>query len=222
MSSKTAKTTFGLKYLDTPSLPISDQIALDRELMSEVGRGERPPLLRFYNFTDEAIVLGLSQEEEKYVQISNAQEDDVPILRRFSGGGTVFIHPGCLVYTIITTITPPFKRFDVMGAYRIAFAPIIEAFQNQGLNLEFHEPCDLAIQNKKIAGNAQSQKNRAILIHGSFLIDPDLQRINRYLKEPDVRPDYRAQRPHEDFLQPLANLGFTEQSLKTLLINAWC
>ena len=213
--------TLGLKYLDTPPLPISEQIALDRVLMSEVGKGERPPLLRFYNFTDEAIVLGLSQEEEKYVQISHAKEDSVPILRRFSGGGTVFIHSGCLVYTIITTITPPFKRFDVMGAYRTAFTPVIEAFKNQGLNLEFHEPCDLAIQNKKIAGNAQSQKNGAILIHGSFLIAPDLQRINRYLKEPDVRPDYRAQRPHEDFLQPLANLGFTEQSLKTLLINAW-
>lgn len=214
--------TLGLKYLDTPSLAISDQIALDRELMSEVGRGERSPLLRFYNFTDEAIVLGLSQEEEKYVNISNAREDAVPILRRFSGGGTVFIHPGCLVYTVIAKAAPPFKRFDVVGAYRTAFAPIIDAFQNQGLKLEFHEPCDLAIQNKKIAGNAQSQKNGAILIHGSFLIAPDLQRINRYLKEPDVRPDYRAQRPHEDFLQPLSALGFTEQILKTLLINAWC
>lgn len=214
--------TLGLKYLDTPALSVSEQIALDRELMSEVGRGERPPLLRFYNFTDEAIVLGLSQEEEKYVDKTAAEKDSVPILRRFSGGGTVFLHQGCLVYTIITTITPTFKRFDVMGAYKIVFAPLVEAFQKQCLNLEFHEPCDLAIQNKKIAGNAQSQKNGAILIHGSFLINPDLKRINRYLKEPDVRPDYRAQRPHEDFLQPLANLGFTEQTLKTLLINAWC
>ncbi|MBR4820579.1 hypothetical protein IKZ70_01805, partial [bacterium] len=150
------------------------------------------------------------------------EKDGVPILRRFSGGGTVFIHKGCLVYTIVTTLTPPFKRFDVMGAYRTAFMPVIEAFQKQGIALEFHEPCDLAVDGIKIAGNAQSQRQGALLIHGSFLVDPDLIRIKRYLKEPDVRPDYRAERSHEDFLLPLSELGLDEQKLKALLISAWC
>ncbi len=215
-------TSFRLNYLETPALTVEEQIALDRELMSEVGKETRTALLRFYDFSDEAVVLGLSQEEERYVDKQEAEKDGVPILRRFSGGGTVFIHKGCLVYTIITTITPPFKRFDVMGAYRTAFMPVIEAFQKQGIALEFHEPCDLAVDGRKIAGNAQSQRQGALLIHGSFLIDPDLERIKRYLKEPDVRPDYRASRRHEDFLLPLAKLGFTDQTLRELLIQAWC
>jgi len=215
-------TSFRLNYLETPALTVEEQIALDRELMSEVGKGTRPPLLRFYDFTDEAVVLGLSQEEERYVDKAAAEKDGVPVLRRFSGGGTVFIHKGCLVYTIVTTVTPPFKRFDVMGAYKTAFAPIVEAFQKQGLSLEFHEPCDLAIDGRKIAGNAQSQRQGALLIHGSFLVDPDLGRIKRYLKEPDVRPDYRAARSHKDFLLPLSDLGLDEQKLKALLIDAWC
>ena len=215
-------TSLGLKYLDTPKLNVAEQIALDKELMLEVGQRKRPPLLRFYDFTDEAVVMGLSQEEEKYVNSTEAKKDQVPVLRRFSGGGTVFIHKGCLVYTIITTLTPPFKRFDVMGAYKTAFAPLTEAFAKKGLKLEFHEPCDLAIDGRKIAGNAQSQRRGALLIHGSFLIDPDLTRIKRYLKEPDVRPLYRAERQHEDFLLPLAKLGFTDQTLKALLISAWC
>ena len=215
-------TSLGLKYLETPKLTVADQIALDKELMLEVGQGKRPPLLRFYDFTDEAVVLGLSQEEEKYVNAAEAKKDKVPVLRRFSGGGTVFIHKGCLVYTIITTLTPPFKRFDVMGAYRTAFAPLTEAFAKKGLKLEFHEPCDLAIDGRKIAGNAQSQRQGALLIHGSFLVDPDLTRIKRYLKEPDIRPDYRAARQHEDFLLPLTNLDFTDQTMRELLIQAWC
>ena len=217
-----AMTSFRLNYLETPALTVEEQIALDRELMSEVGKGTRPPVLRFYNFTDEAVVLGLSQEEEKYVDKAAAEKDGVPVLRRFSGGGTVFLHKGCLVYTIVTNLAPPFRRFDVMGAYKTAFAPLIEAFRKQGLVLEFHEPCDLAISGRKIAGNAQSQRSGALLIHGSFLIEPDLSRIKRYLKEPDVRPDYRAERSHEDFLLPLSEVGFDEQKLKALLINAWC
>ncbi|MBO4553207.1 lipoate--protein ligase family protein [bacterium] len=215
-------TSFRLNYLETPKLSVAEQIALDRELMSEVGKKARPPLLRFYNFTDEAIVLGLSQDEEKYVDKAAAEKDGVPVLRRFSGGGAVFIHKGCLVYTIVTNLAPPFRRFDVMGAYRTAFAPLIKAFQNQGLNLEFHEPCDLAIAGRKVAGNAQSQRQGALLMHGSFLIDPDIQRIKRYLKEPDVRPDYRAARSHEDFLLPLSEVGFDEQKLKGLLVSVWC
>lgn len=215
-------TSFRLNYLETPALKVEEQIALDRELMSEVGKGKRTALLRFYDFTDEAVVLGLSQEEERYVDKQETEKDGVPILRRFSGGGTVFIHKGCLVYTIVTTLTSPFKRFDVMGAYRAAFAPIIEAFRKRGLALEFHEPCDLAVANKKIAGNAQSQRQGALLIHGSFLVDPDLKRIKRYLKEPEDRPSYRAERQHEDFLLPLASLGFTDQTLRELLIQAWC
>lgn len=215
-------TSFRLNYLETPKLSVAEQIDLDRELMSEVGKGTRPPLLRFYNLTDEAIVLGLSQDEEKYVEKAAAEKDGVPVLRRFSGGGAVFIHKGCLVYTIVTNLATPFRRFDVMGAYRTAFAPLIKAFKNQGLALEFHEPCDLAIAGRKIAGNAQSQRSGALLIHGSFLIEPDLSRIKRYLKEPDVRPDYRAARSHEDFLLPLSEVGFDEQRLKDMIIKAWC
>ena len=195
---------------------------MDRELMSKVGQGRRAPLLRFYDFPDEAVVLGLSQEEEKYVNISETEKDGVPILRRFSGGGTVFLTKGCVVYSVIAPIKPPFKRFDVMGAYKTVFAPVMEAFAGKGLELEFHEPCDLAIGGRKVAGNAQSQRHGAILIHGSFLIDPDLARIARYLKEPDIRPDYRDQRRHEDFLLPLADLGFTAQTLRQLLKEAWC
>lgn len=215
-------TTLGLTYLDTPVLPVQEQIALDKELMLQVGRGEKPPLLRFYNFTDEAVVLGLSQDEQQYVNSTETEKDRVPVLRRFSGGGTVFLHKGCAVYTIITTLAPPFKRFDVMGAYRTAFAPLQERFAKLGHTLEFHEPCDLAVSNRKIAGNAQSQSRNALLIHGSFLVDPDLPRIARYLREPDVRPDYRAERQHEDFLLPLASLGFSDQTLRELLIQAWC
>lgn len=215
-------TPLGLEYVETPALPVRDQIALDRELMSEVGQGKRPPLLRFYDFTDEAVVLGLSQEEEKYVDRKAAEKDGVPVIRRFSGGGTVFIHKGCLVYTIVATLSPPFRRFDVMGAYKTAFAPLTEVFAKKGLDLEFHEPCDLAVAGRKIAGNAQSQRHGAVLIHGSFLVDPDLARIKRYLKEPDERPDYRSDRRHEDFLLPLKTLDLTEQSLRSLLIEAWC
>lgn len=214
--------SLGLKYLETPKLTVAEQIALDKELMLEVGRGGKTPLLRFYDLTDEAVVLGLSQEEEKYVDTEETKKDGVPVIRRFSGGGTVFLTRGCVVYSVIAPIKPPFRRFDVMGAYKTTFAPVIEAFQKQGLALEFHEPCDLAIGGRKVAGSAQSQRGGAVIIHGSFLVDPDLTRIVRYLKEPDVRPLYRAERSHEDFLLPLAQLGFTDQTLRELLIQAWC
>lgn len=208
------------QYLETPRLPIPDQLELDRELMREVGAGRRPPLLRFYDFTGEAVVLGLAQEAERYVNLAAAAADGVPVLRRFSGGGTVFLHPGCLVYSLVFPLAPPFRRFDVKGAYHTAFAPIQAAFRQRGLDLEFHDPCDLAIDGRKVAGSAQAQRDRAVLVHGSFLVSPDLDRIRRYLKEPDVVPEYRRGRTHADFLLPLQERGLDLEGLRALLLEA--
>ena len=210
-----------LKLLPEPLLAIPAQLALDRELLKKAAE-EKTGFLRFWNFKDEAIVLGLAQEEEKYINLENQKKDKINIVRRFSGGGTVFLQSGCLVYSLFFPLVAPFKRYDVAGAYALAFAPLIEAFRKQNLTLEFYQPCDLAIAGKKVAGNAQAQRYGAVLVHGSFLINPDLAKIKRYLKEPDIVPEYRQGRKHEDFLLPLSTLGFTEESLRKLLKKAYC
>jgi lipoate-protein ligase A len=210
-----------LTFLVAPPLTISGNIALDRLLMQAVGEGTMPEHLRLYVYTDEAVVLGLSQTAGTYVNISACREDGCAVLKRFSGGGTVYIGTGCIVYSVILKTGGRVNAFNVREAYRYVFAPIIDQFSQQGIPVSFFPPCDLAVHSRKIAGNAQAQKHGATLVHGSFLVDADKERIKRYLKHPAAEPDYRSGRSHDSFLTNLSEYGCQETDIANLLQSAW-
>jgi lipoate-protein ligase A len=207
--------------LTSPALSVAAHIALDKLLLREVNAERLPPLFRLCPLADESVVAGTAQAPEKYVFLDRCRADGIPVLKRFSGGGAVFVGRGCIVYSLITHFSDNVRRYDVQGAYRHLLGPIVTALQARGLNAAYEPPCDLAVDGRKIAGNAQAQKRKAVLVHGSFLVNADLARIERYLKHPDVAPEYRAQRLHHEFVANLCDHGFNEDTLGTLLQQVW-
>ncbi|MCX7848516.1 MAG: lipoate--protein ligase family protein [bacterium] len=213
--------TTPIVHLHTPTLPIQQHIALDRALMSAVGAGQLPPLVRLWDFPDEAIVVGIAQNPQDYVHLDACAADGLPVLRRFSGGGTVCLLRGCVVFSVIIPLGGPLTRYDVHGAYRYILSFAINHLQQLGLPANLQPPCDVAIQNRKIIGCAQAQKSNAVLVHGSVLVDAPVNRLERYLKHPKVAPAYRAGRSHTAFVQNLADYGFHPSEVAALLANAW-
>ncbi len=197
------------------------QIALDRVLMPAVGAGALPPLLRLWELRDEAVVVGIAQKPDGYVERAACAADGLPVLRRFSGGGTVCIIKGCVVFSVIMPLGGALAAYDVSGAYQHILSPAIAALCRVNIPAGLEPPCDMVVQGRKIAGCAQAQKRGAVLVHGSVLVDADIARIERYLKHPDVAPRYRAGRAHAQFVQNLSAYGMTEHTLRGLLAGAW-
>jgi len=211
-----------MNLINSKKLSVKENIALDKKLLEQVGKKEIQPLFRFYNCSDEAVVVGVAQKIEDYVNIEQCKKNGIPIIKRFSGGGTVFIGKGCLVYSIIDKIDGNIlKRFDVTGAYQHFLSVAIYNFCGLKIPAAFHPPCDIAINNRKITGNAQAQKFGAVIVHGSFLINADLEKISKYLKHPEIKPKYRGERPHKDFLCNLSEFGLTHEKTKDILKKAW-
>ncbi len=211
-----------MKFIDSKILSIEENIALDKKLLEQVGKGEIPPLFRFYNCSDEAVVVGVAQKIEEYVDVKQCEKDGVPVLKRFSGGGAVFIGKGCLVFSVIDKLGDNgLKRFDVSGVYQHFLSVAINKFCRLKIPAEFHKPCDIAVNNRKITGNAQAQKFGAVIVHGSFLINADLEKISKYLKHPKIEPDYRSKRSHKDFLCNLSEFELTNEKTKEILKQAW-
>jgi len=77
---------------------------------------------------------------------------------------------------------------------------------------------DLAIGARKFSGNAQYRKSRALLIHGTFLLDFDLSLIGRYLQLPSKQPAYRQNRSHLEFL---TKLPVRSAELRERLQESW-
>jgi len=168
--------------------------------MAEYGRiGE---VLRFWESERFFVVLGRVSRIEEDVYVDVAVKDNIPILRRCSGGGTVLQGKGCFNYSLILskTIRPQIR--DLYGSYRYVLDRIVSVLKDMGVNVKVFPVSDIAIANTamKISGNAQRRGRYFILHHGTILYDFPIDKISCYLKIPVVQPEYRKNRDHVDFL----------------------
>jgi lipoate-protein ligase A len=65
----------------------------------------------------------------------------------------------------------------------------------------------VAVGDRKISGNAQARRWKALLVHGTLLVDFDYELAEAVLKHPPREPAYRRGRAHRDFLVTLRSLG---------------
>jgi lipoate-protein ligase A len=70
----------------------------------------------------------------------------------------------------------------------------------------------------KFAGNSQRRRKNFLLFHGTLLLNCDLAVISDLLRMPSLQPDYRASRPHSDFV---TNLNLPAEKVKSALAKAW-
>jgi lipoate-protein ligase A len=162
------------------------------------------PIIRIWENINPCIYLGIGNKYKQEVYISKAKKDKIPIIRRFSGGGTVFQAKGNLNYTFILPleIYPEFKK--ISDSYNEIFK-IIKKILPSYPNITFNGTSDFCINNKKFSGNAQARRKNTLLHHGTILYNMDLNLINKYLKHPNKKPEYRKNRKHIDFLTNLEN-----------------
>lgn len=201
--------------LDTPA----GNLACDEALLDSAERNGGPARLRFWEPRDYFVVLGYGKKVEEEARMEACREENVPILRRCSGGGTVLQGPGCLNYSLILSMAADPALHSITGAncfimerQRDALAQLL----GRPVTIEGHT--DLALAGLKFSGNAQRRRRDWLLFHGSFLLDFDLARIERLLLPPPVQPAYRRQRPHGDFL---TCLRVEAASVKAAVAAAW-
>ncbi len=174
----------------------------DEVLLYMAEKGRIGEVLRFWESERFFVVLGRLSKIEEDVYVNVAVKDNIPILRRCSGGGTVLQGKGCLNYSLILSkVTRPQIR-DLYGSYRYVLGKVVSVLKDMGVNAQIFPLSDIAIADiaMKISGNAQRRGRYFILHHGTILYDFDMDRISCYLKLPVMQPEYRKNRPHVDFL----------------------
>lgn len=138
-----------------------------------------------------ACVLGISSKVEEMVHVERVQ---IPLIRRFSGGGTVVVDENTCFSTFILNASHNPETLH-------HFAATFYAAVFQDLPFSLHEN-DYRLDDKKMGGNAQYFTKSRSLHHTSFLFDWDQKRME-LLKMPPKRPIYRQDRGHAEFLIPL-------------------
>lgn len=207
-----------MDFLDVTLPSPAENLALDEALLLAAESGDGGEVLRFWEWSTPAVVLGSGGRIADDVDESACVADGVPILRRSSGGGTVLLGSGCLLYTLILNYERDPALREIRPSYRFILGLIGQALAEGVGLIERAGISDLIIAGRKFSGTAQQRKRAFLLHHGTLLYDMDLSHLPRYLREPPRQPDYRDGRPHLDFV---GNLALSGDEIKQRLRRVW-
>lgn len=114
-----------------------------------------------------AVVVGSYQNICREVHIESLRRLGIPVVRRMTGGGTVYHDLGNINYTYILRTNGTLNYDDVL-------TPVIAALNAIGVPARKNRVCDIAIGDLKISGSAQRVVKGRLLHHGTLLFSSDL------------------------------------------------
>lgn len=120
-----------------------------------------------------AVVFGCYQNPFAEINLPRMWEEGVKIVRRITGGGTVYHDPGNVNYTMISTTEQATMNYDDY------LTPMIRALRDLGFPVEKKNSCDIYMKDAKISGSAQKMSAKRILHHGTLLYHCDLDALRR-------------------------------------------
>lgn len=211
-----------MQRLDLNLATPAEQLATDEAILDRCEAGRGGETLLFWEPRETFVVVGYANKVAAEVNIAACEKASVPIYRRCSGGGTIVQMPGGLNYSLILRIEENSPTRNISSANQFIMERNRDAMQSatghrpSAISVRGHT--DLCVGDLKFAGNSQRRRKNHLLFHGTLLLNCDLSRIGELLRMPSLEPDYRASRPHEEFV---TNLGLPVETVKTALANAW-
>ena len=160
--------------------------------------------LRFWWGGPPAVVMGSNERPERAVDAVACARLGVDVLKRSTGGGSVLQTGGVLNYSLVT---PAPANLDLKAGFRPGIDLIRAILDAFGVVGRPEGTSDVAVGGRKISGNAQARRWKAVLVHGTLLVDFDHDLAEMVLRHPPREPAYRRSRAHRDFLVTLRSLG---------------
>ena len=155
-------------FLDLTLSSVAENLALDETLLLQAEQGG-PEVLRFWEWPHAAVILGAGCQLALDVDELACRSDGVPLLRRSSGGGTVLLGKGCLLYSLILSYQHDPQLQSVRASYAWILGRMIEALAPLGTDLQQAGISDIVLGERKVSGNSQQRKRTHLLHHGTLL-----------------------------------------------------
>lgn len=155
-------------YIETGSSDVYYNFGLEYYFTMEK---KLPDTVFLFWRTTPTLMVGKYQNVLEEINKPYADAHGIHVVRRMSGGGTIYTDPGGWQYTFIQH-----KEADSITFHEY-IAPVIDALREMGIQAEFNGRNDLTIDGKKFSGTAQYRLGDSIVHHGSLLFDTDIERM---------------------------------------------
>jgi lipoate-protein ligase A len=158
-------------------------MAIEESILLAVNEGVSPNTIRFWK-NIKSVVIGRSQNIADEVNVEACKRYGVKILRRLTGGGTVYQDLGNLNWTFVISCYSKLYPKTLSDLYYSSCRVVIEGLKYLGLDAEFKPPGSILVRDKKVSGSAAYFKKNAALCHGTLLIDANLTILSKVLSRP--------------------------------------
>ncbi len=162
------------------------------------------------------VVIGKSQNAWREVRTELLEKEGGTLVRRTSGGGAVFHDVGNLCFTFIA----PIDDYEKIN-WRELIAGCVRSF---GIDAAVNGRNDIVTgDGRKFSGNAFRFSRSAGLIHGTLLVDADLDKMGRYLNVSQAKLEAKGVRSVRSRVVNLKELSptLTISSLSDMLIDSF-
>ena len=132
--------------------------------------------------TSPTLMVGRYQNIAEEINRTYAEAHSLTLVRRQSGGGTIYTDEGCWQYTyILRDLTADEVDF------RKNSEAVVAALNELGAKAYFNKRNDVFIGEQKVCGNARYVTDDGIVHHGSILFDCDLDAMEAALTPPEEK-----------------------------------
>ena len=173
----------GWRFIDTKITDPYYVTAVDEAI--SLARKEKKVIntLHFYRRHPAAVSVGRSKKIQDDINVDECQKNNVKIVRRTTGGGTIFTDKDCLIYSLVFD-KESLASSSPQEIFEYICNSLVSGLKKCEIDTVYKPPNDLLLNGKKISGSAQILKENIVLIHGTILIDTDLELMNNVLKQP--------------------------------------
>mgnify|MGYP000873590956 CR=1 FL=1 len=123
------------------------------------------------------LVVGKHQNTLAEVNTDFVDQQQIPVIRRISGGGTVYHDEGNLNFTFISN-----GEREKLVNFRRFVQPVADALRKLGLAATLGIRNDIRINDLKISGNAEHVHKNRVLHHGTLLFETNLENLEEAIK----------------------------------------
>ena len=121
-----------------------------------------------------SVIIGKHQNTSREINHTFVDSLHLPVIRRITGGGTVYHDLGNINYSFIYT-----DRKENLVDFRFFTKPVILFLKELGLDASFEGKNNITIEGLKVSGNSAHIHRNKVLHHGTLLFNTDLDKLEK-------------------------------------------
>lgn len=157
--------------------------AIDRAWLELRANGHGSDVLRLHRSHPTASV-GRQQALDRELRLDYCLQHSIEVVRRASSGGALYLDPDQLGFSLVMRRPAAWRKLALAQLLELGSAAVAAGLAQLGIAATFKPPNDIEVGGRKIASVFAACRNDAVLLHGSVLLDADIETMLKALRIP--------------------------------------